>query len=494
MLVASIAPAESIQGQVRQLIQEANLGETIYAVRIVDLSAAASLAQINVDRPMIPASNMKLLTSAAALDLLQRDFKFQTQLRFIGPQHWRRQAPQLNRDVQRPIDTALLIKGDGDPVLGDPGLLKQHQIEVEDLLQKWVDAVKAAGVERIDRLLVDDRVFDQEWVHGTWPTDQLQYHYCAPVAGINFHANLLHVLPYPTQIGERPRVQLRPAAPFVETSNRAVTEHSDTFWVERAFGSNHFTFWGKIAKRHPPVRVTIYDPPMFCADLLKNRLERAGVRVGPVERVGAADSIPDGDLLYTVQTTLFEVIRRCNSHSQNLCAEALLKRLGAHFTGTPGGWKNGAEAVRYFLQNRLHTNAAKVVIADGSGLSRDNRVTARILVQMLRRMYEDPRIGLDFRQSLSVSGVRGTLKKRFGAGLKNRVAGKTGFIDGVCALSGYVFRPSTSNDSSHSERAVAFSLLFNNVKHPVRIRDIKNVQDRIISLIDQSGRRVASTR
>ena len=491
-LAVSSAAGRSIEGQVKQLIQNNNLGQTTYAVLIVDLQTGASLAQINADLPMIPASNMKLITSAAALDMLERDFKFQTQLRLIGPEHWQRQGLELNRELQRPVDTALLIKGDGDPVLGDPDLLKQHQLDVEDLLAKWVAAVKAAGIEQVDRLLVDDRVFDRQLVHPTWPQDQLRYHYCAPVAGLNFHANVLHVWARPTRIGESPRVQLRPAAPFIETSNRALTDRSDTFWVDRPSGSSRLIFWGKIANRRPtPLPVTLHEPSRFCADLLKDRLVKAGVSVGAVERVGDGERVPAGDLLYTVQTTLFEVIRRCNSESKNLCAEALIKRLGRRFTGAPGSWNNGASAVRHFLQQRLGTTAAMVAIADGSGLSRENRVTARIMVQMLRSMHEDPQIGLDFRESLSISGLRGTLKNRFGAPFKNRVLGKTGYIDGVSTLSGYMFLTSDSDDGNDPKRTIAFSLLFNNIKHPVRIRDVKDVQDRIIGLVDQSYRRVA---
>ena len=132
--------------------------------------------------------------------------------------------------------------------------------------------------------------------------------------------------------------------------------------------------------------------------------------------------------------------------------------------------------------------AAALSITDGSGLSRDNRVTPRLMVKLLADMYEDRKLGLDYIQTLAVGGESGTLKRRFGRPLTGKVYAKSGYINGVSALSGYLILPSTEPGSPH--HAIAFSLLFNEIKQPVPIATVKTVQERIVELIDQVYRPV----
>lgn len=474
---AGSAAAQHLEGRVRRLIQDNNLGGTAYAVLIADQRSGRSLAAVEADRPMLPASNMKLITTAAALHLLGDDFRFRTDLRLIDPGDGSSGA-------------TLLIHGDGDPGFGDPDLLAEHGLRIEDLMEIWVNAVQAAGVERVGRLLVDDRVFDRTLVHASWPAEQLHRRYCAEVAGVNFHGNVIGVWPSPTHRGRAPVVHLLPAAGFLPTTNQAVTDRADTFWVDRKPGTNHLVFGGKVRRRPPnTMYVTMHDPARFCARVLAERLEGAGISVEGIERVPDGTVLPEGRLLHRVQTTLFEVVRRCNSASKNLYAEALLKRMGRRFTGAPGSWTSGAAAVRHFLRDRIGPSAAVVAIADGSGLSRDNRVTARVLVRLLRQMMADHQAGRTFVDSLAIGGVRGTLRKRFDPRLHGRVYGKTGYINGVSTLSGYLLPEGPSETGGAGGRVIVFSLLFNDVDRPVRA--VKTVQDKILELVEETTRMVA---
>lgn len=490
------ATAQSIQNRVRKLIHDEHLGQTTFSVLIVRSRDGAELASLNADDRMIPASNMKLVTTAAALSILQSDFRFNTELRLLQTDQEEAPAtPGGAEDAQETASpeklTTLVIKGDGDPSLGDPTLLRRHDLDVEKLMDKWVGAVRDAGVTRIDRLAADDRVFDRKFIHETWPTDQLRYRYCAQVAGLNFHANVVEVWPIPADvIGATPRVELRPHVSLIETSNRAQTARSDTFWVDREIGSNTLIFWGKVKnRRRHPVQVTIHDPPMFLAWHFAEALRDAGISVDRIDRIGDEEIIDDGQVLFRLHTTLYEIVRRCNSASQNLYAEALIKRLGHRYTGASGSWDNGAAAIRNFLRRRLGTSAAVIGIADGSGLSRDNRITARILVRLLRQMLDETDLGLDYRESLAISGTRGTLRKRFRPALKGRVFAKSGFINGVCALSGYVMVPGP--DADDGDEAVAFSLLFNNIGKKIPIANVKRLQEKIIDLVDEASRTAA---
>lgn len=470
---------------VAQIIQAAGLKTTTVAVYARDLTDDRTIVSILPDEAMIPASNMKLVTTAAALDLLGPDFVFRTTLQ------------RVDRSDETPPDRAgakvdLLIRGDGDPAFGDPVLLKQDQLNVEDLLSWWVQGVREAGITHVEHLIVDDRVFDRTFVHETWPKDQLNNWWCAPVAGINFYDNTLDVVPEPTTAGQAPRVRLIPEAPFLTTTNRATTSNADTFWISRKPGTNDLTFWGKVkSSRSVAIPVTVHDPPILFAQVLSHRLALAGVRVEAIRRLDLEDPTPNGRVLRTVQSPLPTVLARCNQDSQNLFAEALLKRVGYAFTGAPGSWDNGSAAVRQAIRNRLGPRAVAIKTADGSGMSRENQVTARALVELLESMHNDTRLWPVYRDSLAQGGESGTLERRFGAdaGRSNApvvtgtVYGKSGYLNGVSGLSGYLVLP-YPDDALTPGRVIAFSILCNGFKPPLANYHMKAVQDQIVRHLD----------
>ena len=208
-ILGTPALAGQLNGTVNQLLTSRDLRSTRFSICVIDADTGEVLADINADDPMIPASNMKLLTTAAAMDVLGKDFVFRTELSVTEP-------------ATQGIKPDLMIQGDGDPALGDPALLKEADMTAEDLLSEWVQAVKKTGVTSFGRLIVNDRVFEQQMVHPSWPKGQLNRHYCAQVAGLNFHNNCLHVLPAPaSRLGAGPIVYLYPESPFLQTFNSA---------------------------------------------------------------------------------------------------------------------------------------------------------------------------------------------------------------------------------------------------------------------------------
>ena len=154
----------------------------------------------------------------------------------------------------------LVVHGDGDPAFGDSKLMQQHNMDMEQLFDIWIDHVNKTGVKTIQSLIVDDRVFDRQLIHAGWPSDQLHMWYCAQVAGLNFNDNCLDVYVEPTQRGQTPRIHTLPSAPFLSPLNRAVTGKSDTFWISRKPLTNELTYWGQVKHyRDTPVRVTIHN-------------------------------------------------------------------------------------------------------------------------------------------------------------------------------------------------------------------------------------------
>ncbi len=485
VLAAPLAGAVRIEPAIQQALRSANLGQsTQVAIFFRDLTTGEVYVDLEPDTPLIPASNMKLITAVAALDTLSPDFGFNTTLGLIAPDD-----PDHGRHT-------LVITGDGDPAFGDPQLLEQHGHHLDDLLDAWVDAVKQTGVTRFDRLLVDDRVFDQTFTHPRWEKNDLLQPYGAQVAGLNFHDNIIKIMPTPgSYAGQAPRIELLPHAPFIKTTNRARTGAKDLFTIHRDLGGNHLKFAGTLKKRPPePWQITIHDPPMFFGRLLAHRLAEAGIRVDAVTRPGPNAQLPEAQVLHVVRTMLPVALARVNQDSQNMFAEAVLKRTGHAFTGAAGSWNNGAAAVRHVLADRLGPRSAAITVSDGSGLSRDNRVTARLLVDLLDNMHRDPELADAFRETLAYAGktpdgqyhAAGTFapSKRFNdLPVGHWVLGKSGALTGVCSLSGYLVIPL---DNHQPPRIIAFSMIFNGYKPPIYGHKVRALQGQIIKLVDRA--------
>lgn len=456
LLGPATARGQSLQSRVDRIIRGMDLGDATFGLLIVDLDSGQRLAERNPERALIPASNMKLLTSAAALQTLGPDYVLRT---------------QLLRDGDR-----LIVRGEGDPGFGDPVLLEHHGLTPSDLLRRWAEAAKRTGRERFAEIVVEDRVLDNEFVHPRWPADQLNKWYCAQVATINFNDNVIDVYANPTEPGQPPIVTVEPRLAAINPRNIAQTGDRNAFWASRTPGTNRIQFRGQV--RHAldsPIHVTIHDPPMFFGRTLRRWLRAEGMDVEDVRRIGSEEVLPEGELLAAVQTTLPTLLLRCNRNSQNLFAEALFKHLGHELTGQAGSWENGAAAIRRFLAEAVGTDAAKVVIDDGSGMSRENRVSPAVLIELLTYMHKQEAADL-YRLSLATPGEDGTLKSRFDEfELAGSLRAKSGYLNRVICLSGYLMRDDGPD--------AAFAMLLNDYRGgPYKAKDI---MERIIAELDE---------
>ncbi|MCC6285531.1 MAG: D-alanyl-D-alanine carboxypeptidase/D-alanyl-D-alanine-endopeptidase [Phycisphaerales bacterium] len=441
----------ALLAEVRGLVREARLDGARVGVSIRDLKTGEILAAVNDRERFIPASNMKLLTTGAALSVLGPDFQFRTEVLVRGE--------------------SLVLRGSGDPTLGDPEYLDEitPRRNVEELLAALADAVATGGVAGVREVVVDDRIFDRQWVHPDWPADQLDRHYCTGVAGLNFHRNIIDFFASPNPAGEgAPSFQTQPVAPWiasdVRVSAKTVRSGKNTFWVRRDEQVDRFTLMGDVRfATEAPERRALHDAPSFAGRLLADRLRQAGVRVGSgdVQRVARlaaeGEDLSGGRVLAAVTTPVRDVTLLCNRDSVNLYAEALLKRMGREISGERGSWASGAAVLRMVLGERLGPDAAgEVTVSDGSGMSRANQVSPRVMTAWLESIYEDERVGPAFVESLATPGS-GTLERRFReVRVQNHVAAKSGLLNGVRTLSGYVTEPATG-------RTLAFSVLVNDL-------------------------------
>jgi D-alanyl-D-alanine carboxypeptidase/D-alanyl-D-alanine-endopeptidase (penicillin-binding protein 4) len=470
-LVAAPTAWADLRDVVTLELKQASLGMATVAVSIRDADTGLSLVAVRETERLIPASNLKLFTSGAALHLFGPDFAFRSELR---------------RDGDR-----LVVVGDGDPGFCDPYLLARMEVaghaglDVDTFVDLWVDPVVESGIKAVREVIVDDRIFDRQLTHPEWPADQLNRAYCAEVAGFNFHLNVLHFYPQVDGSGE-PNVSLiRPDASWLEIVNRATSRTGvhdrNDIWISRPPDGNMLTVYGNVKKDYKTAAaVTVHDPAAFFARLLATRLREAGITVARHGTAGERDPAPTGEIVGPIFTTpIATALTRCNRDSTNLYAEALCKRLGYAMTNEPGSWVNGTALVRHVVLERLSDSnvANKVVLADGSGMSRASRVTAAAVTAWLASFHQDDELGPIFVDSLAEPGDRGTLTRRFGGhGLHGaRIQAKSGYIKHVSCLSGYVTAP--------DGRRRCFSILANGLTEPGSVARAKLLQERIVAAI-----------
>lgn len=474
-LTAAAAISQTIEDQLDALVRNGRLAGSgcVTGVVIMDADSGRLLASSNAEASLIPASNMKLLSSGAALAILGTDFSFRT---------------ELLADASR---NRLIVVGAGDPAFGDPALLKDMNIGVDQFVNLWAESVRKAGIKSVSELVIDDRVFDREFVHPTWPTGQLNRWYCAEVSGLTFHTNLLTVYTRPTEPGRPPTLRIEPNAPWIDIRNRArsVDKGQQTAWAARDLRSNDITLYGDVRWATDPVRVTLHDNAAFFGRLFAERLGAAGISVNTVRLATEQENLTGGTPIHAVQTPISTVLRRANVDSHNLYSECLIKRLGYQMTQSPGSWKTGAAIMRMVLLERLGAASGKdVTVADGSGMSRENRVTPRMLADWLVSFHRDERLRDHFISTLPLAGGEGTLERRFrNVKLRNEVRAKSGYLTGVSALSGYV-------TDTNSGRRVAFSIITNEKPNKVPLAWVREFEEQVVVMADQwLTRQTAST-
>jgi len=450
---ALAGPREKIDALLSKLPKRAKVG-----ILIKSLSDGRVIYQRGASAPLRPASNQKLITLAAALQELGPGYLHKTTLLGAGAI----EGSQLLGP--------LVVVGGGDPNLSRRFMAKDATSREVPILAEWAQNIRRRGIRVIrGDVVCDDRFFDQIRYHPDWEAADRSHWYAAEIGALILNDGCvdLEILPK----GEGGLVRTIPPTEYINVENKLVAASGPkkhVFSVTRRAGTNNVQVRGRLwpKARAGRTEITVKDPGLFFVTALKESLERAGVKLLGKPRRAKPTERFSGEVLALKASPLPLTVAVCGKRSLNHYAESLLKTLGREKAGA-GSSSAGAKVVRSALQ-KLGVPLAGLIIRDGSGLSRKNRMTAAALAGLLEAMRRSPNDTI-YRSSLATGGIDGTLRKRFRKlppGV--RIEAKTGTLRDTSSLSGYLF---LSNRRDRAGDPIVFSMLMNNTPGARRLQE-----------------------
>jgi D-alanyl-D-alanine carboxypeptidase/D-alanyl-D-alanine-endopeptidase (penicillin-binding protein 4) len=420
---SGVAPrlcAAQLPGAINSVIGQPAFERSRWGVLVQTLgnrpATRQTLFAYDASKLFTPASNTKLLTTAAALHTLGGDYRIRTSVYQEGTE----------------TNTRLWIVGRGDPSLGMPQL------------QQLARQLQQQGIRQVATLIGQDGYFLGDAISPYWDWEDVQAGYGAAVNSLIYEQNAIDLTLFPQQVGQPLRVQWKYPSDAsqwqVVNRSRTVDQQTEEFLkVNRDFATPTVVIEGQLQTGASPAAIAISAPAPGHRFLQQFRtaLASAGIQVKQTQLTSTP--LPPGlpEVATLESPSLIQLARVVNQESDNLAAEVLLKTLGRSQQPQTKSTEAGLNVLRTAL-TQLGVNPESYAIADGSGLARRNLVSPEALVQTLQNMYQTP-AGQAYRASLSVAGVNGTLRSRFrNTPAAKIVQAKTGTLTGVTALSGYI--------------------------------------------------------
>ncbi len=481
-LNATTRTVAELQSRISEVLRKPQLAPAMIGVKVVSLETGRVLFEENAHKLLRPASNMKIYTVAAALDRLSPDYRFVTSV-------FASEKP----DAAGVIRGNLTIYGRGDPSIAARFNKGDYFKAIDELAARIV----AAGVKRVEGDLVGDETYFTGPQYGAgWEWEDLTWWYGAEVSALTINDNALDLFVKPgSQVGASAVITTGPPDPLLTIKNYVTTSARGTkqnITVYRGLNADELEVGGTIAldDRGYSGGIGISRPALLFAYLLRSQLAQRGVVVtgktlttAPARTVSspnlsqvpnplvALTNIPGSGLIEIAQMQsppLSLIAAQTIKPSQNLYTELILRTLG-RVSPLPLTTTNtnrtseeaGLEVVKAFLRE-AGVGPTTLVLSDGSGLSRNDMITAEATTQLLIYMHRH-RHAAAFRDSFPIAGVDGTLRNRLkGTPAENNLRAKTGSLSSASSLSGYV--RSTAGDD------LAFSIMVNNYPADANVR------------------------
>ena len=415
---------EALRRALESVTQEAGLKGARVSAQVQSLDDGTVIFGTRADELLNPASNVKLFTAAAALLRLGLDYRFETE--FL-----------VETDAKDSKAKVLYVRGKGDPSLSTERV--------------WgaVSELMHAGLKDVSDIVVDDSYFDADRNPPGFDQETGDRAYLAPTGALSLNSNTvgIYVRPGPS-VGAAAVVEVDPPSDLFVVNNRLVTgtRTQGKFHVSVALERDK----GVVRQRltvagHVPVGTPadaawkkIDEPALYFGETLKALLVQRGIAVKGRVREGAVP--PAARPLYVAQSdTLDIILKRLNKLSSNFFAEQLVKTLGAEGRGAPGSTAKGIDVIEEVLEKEVGLRRGTYVMRNGSGLNDTNRFSASQTNRLMKAMWERFPLAPEFLSSLAIAGKDGSVRHRFeGSEAVGRLRAKTGTLENVRALSGYV--------------------------------------------------------
>lgn len=475
----SEAVLDSLSEAIADTIDAAPFAGASWGIHIVDLRSGSVLYSRNAGNNFVPASNVKLFTSAAALEQLGPDYTYQTTVYADGP---------VNDGT---LEGNLIVRGDGDPTIGG----WEQRADPTQVFRRWADSLQARGIDHISgNVIGDDSRMDDTPLGRGWSWNDITYAYAAEMGSLVFNANTVDLTVRGRQEGQPAALSWEPFnTDYVNIVNRSrtipYTEEEEEEY-QRIMGTNTIHVNTRVhPNRKETESLTVTNPTRYFTDVLRDVLLREGISIDGHPADFDETGIP---IHYKNESTrrvashtsppMSQIVQTINHESQNLYAEQVLRTLAVEVPPKtdedldPGSSPLGVKAVRETLVE-ADIDTSRIQLVDGSGLSRQNYVRPRALVKLLKHMWlhPNPDVSSAYYDALPQGGKDGTLEYRFRrpAPARGSVRAKTGTLSNTSALSGYV--------ESQTGTPIAFTVFCNH--HLADGNQVRSAQDVLVNTL-----------
>ena len=427
---AAAAPDAGLVRKLNRVLGDNRVEKSGTGAVVLDATTGEVLYNRGGSKALMPASNTKIVTAAAALETLKGSYRFETRV------------IRRAKVVDGVLQGRLYLKGYGDPTL--------RRADLERLAKQ----VRASGIRKVSgSLFVDTSFFEARQYNPGWSTSYADDYYAAPISALTLAPNADYdsgtvLINYKPGRTSRPAtITTTPAAArkYIHISNKTTTSSSGTsttFSASRNHGSNTITVRGRVPQGRSGSRlITVHRPELYAAAVFRAELARLKITITGSTKVGATPSAGRELIARDRSMRLHDLLIPFMKLSNNMNAEALTKAMSRE-TGGSGTWRGGLAVTTAYMK-KIGTPMSGISLTDGSGLTRRNRLAARGLATFLQKIRSEDWYGA-FYASMPVAGnskrmVGGTLRYRMnGTRAANNARGKTGTLSGVTALSGYV--------------------------------------------------------
>ncbi len=447
------------RNQLDDIFNDPNFSNAQWGVMIQSLETGEYFYKRDENKLLLPASDLKLFTTAAGIILLGSEYRFSTNLFLRG---------SLDGSIWK---GDLVVQGRGDPTISG----RFYDNDMFQVFNDWADSLSAYGIDEITgNLIGDDNAFDDVGLGTGWAWDYESNWFAAQTSALSFNDNCVDLTVSYNEKTNLPVISIQPNTKYIVIVNNVIPVTKDSvsaISVYRERGTNVVTVYGTIHKDDSvKTFVTVNNPTQYTMVILKDVLQKRGIKVDgfpmDVDDINTSLNYKTMKKLCTTYSPpLKEIIKVINKNSQNFFAEQLLKTIGLEKEGY-GTAANGIKAENKLFKE-MGINPESMMLVDGSGLSRLDYVTPKQFVTLLNYMYKS-RYFIPFYNSLSIAGVDGSLGNRLqNTKAKDKIRAKAGYLEGVRSLTGYAF---TSDNEP-----VAFTIIANNFNVPVKLAE--NIQD-----------------